>query len=114
MQLRKWQEKVVNDVLLKGSDKAIRDADGELEHWIAQYHEAMKNAEIKKVATVILSMIAIGASLATGGGSAILLAAKLASPLWTFREISKPCWKEVADKQCAPAGVIYVAEQFAR
>jgi hypothetical protein len=113
IQLRKWQGRVVNDILFKGSNKVIRDADAELEHWIAQYRQAMKTAEIKKVATVILSMIAIGASLATGAGPAILLSAKLASPLWTLRELSKPCWKEVADKQCAPAGVVYVAEQLA-
>jgi hypothetical protein len=48
---------------LKGSDKAIRDADPELEHCIAQYHQAMKNPEIKRIATVLsMSMIAIGFS----------------------------------------------------
>jgi hypothetical protein len=112
MRLRKWQGKVVNDLLLKGCDKGIRDADAELEYWIAQYRQAMTNAEIKKVATLVLSMVAIGASLATGAGSTLLLAAKLASPLWAFREISKPCWKDLADKEYAPAGVIYAAEQL--
>jgi hypothetical protein len=111
-QLRKWQAKIVDNILLRGSDKAIREADVELKSWVAQYHQAMKNAEIKKVASVILSMIAIGGSLAAGGGSMILLAAKLASPLWTLREIARPCWKELADKQYAPAGVIYLSEQL--
>jgi hypothetical protein len=110
--LRKWQGDVVNDVLLKGSDRAIREANAELESWIAQYEQAMNNAKIKKISTTILSIIAIGASLTTGAGIPILLAAKLASPLWTLREISKPCWKDVAEKEFAPAGVIYAAEQL--
>ena len=114
IQLRKWQGRVVNEILLKGTDKAMRDADAELEHWIAQYKQGMKKAEIKKVSTTILSVIAIGAALATGTGTLILLAAKLASPLWTIREISKPCWKEVAEKEYASAGLIYAAEELSR
>lgn len=110
--MRKWQGQVVNNVLLKGSERATRDADAELEHWIDQYKKAMTRAEIKKVATAVLSLIAVGTTLAAAAGPAISLAAKIASPLWALREISKPCWKEVADKECAPAGVIYTAQHL--
>src|SRR6266487_6062 len=112
-QLRKWQTEILHDLLQQNNDARVtRAAARDLERWVKQYDEAITEANIKKVQTGVISRLAIGASLATGAGPLIASLAAIAPPLISFRELIKPSWKEVSDKECAPAGVIYAASQL--
>jgi hypothetical protein len=111
--LRKWQTETVSELLHEADDeRAMRAATRDFERWIREYNEAISDARMKKVETAIISVLAIGATLKTGAGPLIAALAAIAPPLFSFRELVKPCWKEVAHKECAPAGVIYAASQL--
>jgi len=111
--LRKWQTDTVRDLLqTHNTGRVIRAAARDLERYTRQYREAMHEARFKKVETGVISMLALGATLAAGVGPAITTLAALAPPLLSIRSLVRPCWKEVAEKECAPAGVIYAASRL--
>ena len=108
-QLKNWRDRIASELMLRNDETIIRKAEKELEDMVKRYKEAMKKAKVKKVGTIVVSLMAIGATLAAGVHPLVLTMAKLGSPLFALRELKKPCWKDVAEKQCAPAGVIYMA-----
>ena len=112
-QLRKWQTETVHDLLQQKNDpRILRIAAQDLERWIKQYNDAIAEVNLKKLETGAISLLAVGAALAPGTGPFIKILAAIASPLFSFRKLIKPSWKEVSDKECALAGVIYAASQL--
>ncbi len=110
--LRKWQTEIVGELLQHKDEKVLRAAERDLERWVKKYDQAMTDAKIKKVQTVVISVLAIGATLAVGAGPLIATLAALAPPLFSLQELRKPCWKQISDEQYAPAGVIYGASKL--
>jgi hypothetical protein len=61
-QLRRWQTKILLDLLQQNNDARVtRAAARDLERWVKQYEEAITEANIKKVQTGVVSLLAIGA-----------------------------------------------------
>jgi len=111
-QLHRWQKDILPKVLDTGREKEIRYAISEYERWIKRYDEAIKGAKFNKLRTAVISITAVGAALATGTGPLLTIAAAVAPPLFDLRVLMRPCWKEVAEKDCAPAGVVYEAQKL--
>ena len=93
-------------------ESLIRAAGRDFEKWIEDYEEAMADAKFKKVRIVTVSVLAVGATLAAGTTPLLTVLAGLAGPLLELRELKKPCWKMVANEDCAPAGVVYAAARL--
>ena len=111
--LRKWQKKILPD-LLSGPDqqKNLRAAASDFDRWIRQYSEAMSDAKFAKAKTTVLSVLAVGAVLCPFTTHIVAGLSAIASPLFSIRELKKPCWKIANEKECAPAAIIYAAEHF--
>jgi len=77
-----------------------------------EYRQALNEARLRKVETSLTSVLALGATLAAGAEPLIAALAAFIPALFSFRKLLKPCWKEVARLECAPAGVIYAAAQL--
>jgi hypothetical protein len=105
--LRQWLRETVTSILVDPSDRAVREAAADFERRIQQYNDAMTDAHFQKVKTAVISVLAVGAALAVGAGPLVATLAALAPPLFSIQDILKPSWKGLADRQCAPAGVIY-------
>jgi hypothetical protein len=110
-QLRRWQMEIVPELFSEKSDQKIRIAGRDFEKWTKQYQEAISEAKFKKIKTTIVSILAIGSAFLSGDPT-IKFLTSIVSPLFSIREVMKPCWKAVSEKQCAPAGVVYYARQL--
>jgi hypothetical protein len=112
--IRKWQTRILPEILNepKKRDHLLRAAATDFDRWIAEYSEAMSDAKFAKVRTVVVSVLAVGAALSTWTPHLIAGISALASPLFSLRELRKPCWKTVAEKECAPAAIIYAAQHI--
>lgn len=111
-QLRNWQMQTVGELLDHSDDRLVRAAENDFQRWIKQYDEAMTDAQIKKAQTAIVSVLAVGATLAVGAGPLVGFLAAIAPPLFSIQELVQPCWKQIADKQFAPAGVVYAVSRL--
>ncbi len=112
VKLRRWQTEVLHQLLLDPSDRTVRAAGKDLERWITEYETAMDDAAFKRDRTAVVSILALGGILAGGASTVINILSALAAPLFAVKDIVRPCWKDVADKDCAPAGVIYAASEL--
>jgi hypothetical protein len=114
--LRKWQNKILPEILNEPNalnrDRTLRRAAADFDRWIGQYSEAMSDAKMGKVRTAVISVLAVGAVLSPWSHHVIATLSALASPLFSLRELRKPCWKIVSEKECAPAAVVYAAERI--
>jgi hypothetical protein len=113
--LRKWQAKVLPDLLKDpdNRDKHLRAAATDFDRWIKQYAEAVSDANFAKVKTAVVSILAVGAVLSPMTKPLIAALSAVASPLFSLRELRKPSWKVVAEKQCAPAAIVYESSAVA-
>lgn len=107
--VRKWQAKILPELLKDPSnrDKHLRAAAADFDRWIAQYAEAVSDANFAKVKTGVVSVLAVGAVLSPLTKPLIAVLSAVASPLFSLRELRKPSWKIVGEKQCAPAAIVY-------
>jgi hypothetical protein len=105
--LRKWQREQVPKLLKENNAKELRQAREEFARLVRRYKSAMNEAKYQKVTTGVCSILAIGATLAAGATPLVVALSALAPPLFSFRTLMTPCWKQVAEKDCAPAGLVY-------
>lgn len=110
--LRQWQRKTVAELLLDHKEANIRRAASDFSEMIRKYSAALNAARYEKVTTAIASSLAIGAAISGALGPILGILAGVATPLFSFRKLLQPCWKDLEDRQCFPAGVIYNAQQF--
>lgn len=111
-QVRKWQKKILPELLSDDPEKRARNvrvAASDFDRWIRQYSEAMVDAKIGKAKTAVVSVLAVGAVLCPFTTHLVAALSAIASPLFSIRELSKPCWKVVNEKECAPAAMVYAA-----
>jgi hypothetical protein len=71
----------------------------------------LSKARYRKVTTAITTVLALGSAYAAGG-PAIGVLATVAAPLFSLGDLKTPCWKDLQEKQCFPAGVVYEATQL--
>ncbi len=114
--LREWQMQVVPQLLQEkpgtNRERLIRKAARDFEEWIEQYDDAMRDATFRKVQITTVSVLAVGAALASGATPLLTVLSGLAGPLLDLRQLTKPSWKAVANEEFAPAGVIYAAARM--
>jgi hypothetical protein len=110
--LRKWQREQVPKLLNENSDKALRDAAEDFKHLVGRYQKAMSAAKYKKVQTGVCSILAVGATLAVGAAPLVVALSALAPALFSLKSLMTPCWKQVAEKDCAPAALVYAASRL--
>jgi hypothetical protein len=112
--IRTWQTKILPEILNEPEKRGhiLRAAATDFDRWITQYSEAMGDAKFAKVKTVVISVLAVGATLSTWTPHLVAGISALASPLFSLRELRKPCWKIVAEKECAPAAIIYASKRI--
>ena len=110
--LRKWQRQTVREILLDEDEAGIRRATVEFAEMVRKYEEALSEARYEKVKTAICMMLGFGAAFSAVGGPVLGTLAGVASPLFSIKKLSKPCWKELEEKQCFPAGVVYEAQML--
>jgi hypothetical protein len=115
VQLRKWQMERFGELLNENNsaqrDRLARAAVNDLERWTNQYREAIQKANFDKVEVSMITLLSIGALLIPGSDPLIKTILLAAPKLFDIRKLAKPSWKEVEDKECAPAGVIYAASR---
>jgi len=114
--LRRWQDKILPEIMNEQDpqkrkrylDRASRDFD----HWIKIYAEAMEDANFAKMKAAVVSVLAVGAALSPFSGHLVVALSAVASPLFSIRELRKPCWKVVGEKECAPAAIVYASARI--
>jgi len=111
--LRNWQRATVRELLEEGDDASIKRAGRDFNGMISKYAEALNDARYEKVTTAVGSMLAIGTVLGATAGPLVGAISALASPLFSIRKLMKPCWKDLEERQCFPAGVVYEAKRLA-
>lgn len=110
--LRNWQLETVRQLLQDPEEANIRRAAAGFAQMIEQYTEELREARYRKVTTAVTSALSVGAAFATAVGPAVGLLAAIASPLFSFRSVFRPCWKDLREMDCFPAGVVYEAKQL--
>lgn len=110
--LRQWQRKTVRELLQKNDEASIRRAALDFSEMTRKYAEALTDARYEKVTTAISSMLALGAAFSAAAGPLVGTLAAIASPIFSIRKLLKPCWKDLEEKQCFPAGVVYEARHL--
>jgi hypothetical protein len=111
--LREWQRKTVAELLVENNEANVRRATRDFSEMIGKYSEALNNARYEKVTTAIASALALGAAFSGMLGPLLGTMAAVATPLFSVRKLIQPCWKDLEDRQCFPAGVIYNASKLA-
>jgi hypothetical protein len=111
--MRKWEDRVLPEVLSDKSPKKITAAANDFARMLGRYEEAMSEARFNKQKACVVSLLAVtaGVAAAVAGGPAIALLSAAAPALYALKDADKPSWKDVRDKDFAPAGVIYEANQ---
>lgn len=112
--LRKWQKKALPEILNDpgNGDRNLRAAALDFARFIRQYSEAMEDARFAKIKTAVGSIQAVGAVLCPFTTHLVAGFSALASPLFSIRELRKPCWKSVAKEECAPAAIVYSSSRL--
>ena len=110
--LRKWQREQVPKLLKENNERALRQAAEDFKRLVKQYEQAMSDARYRKVTTGVCSVLAIGATLAAGVTPVIVALSGIAPTLFSLKSLVTPCWKQVAEKDCAPAGLIYATSRL--
>lgn len=110
--LRKWQREQVPKLLKANNDKELRQARKDFERLVKRYNAAMNEAKYQKVTTGVCSILAIGATLAVGAAPLVVALSAVAPSLFSFKSLMTPCWKQVAEKDCAPAGLVYAMSRL--
>jgi len=111
--LRQWQRKTVGELLQENDEASARRAAREFSEMTRKYTESLADAKYEKVTTTITSMLALGAAFGAAAGPLVGTLAAVASPVFSIRKLLRPCWKDLEEKQCFPAGVVYNAQQLA-
>jgi hypothetical protein len=111
--LRQWQRKTVDELLQENDEASARRAARDFSEMIRKYAESLAEAHYKQVTTTITSMLALGAAFSAVAGPLVGTLAAVASPVFSIRKLLRPCWKDLEEKQCFPAGVVYSAQQLA-
>jgi hypothetical protein len=118
--LRAWQNKTLGDIVAKSKDTGVVDdaslrrAKDDFEKMIERYNEAFNDTRFKKIQTAVTSAIAFGGVMFALGGPVMATLGALVSPLFSIRELMKPCWKDLQDKAFFPAGVVYEAKAIGK
>jgi len=107
--LRIWQKDTIRNLLADNDAAGIEQAKEDLSEMIRKYSQELRDARYEKVTSSIVSMLAVGAALADP--TAILaLVSGIAAPLFSIKKLLQPCWKDLQDHDCFPAGVVYEAQ----
>jgi hypothetical protein len=118
--LRDWQIKTLGEIVAKSKETKVVDettlrrAKAEFERMIERYKEAFNDVRFKKLQTAVTSAIAFGGVMFALGGPVMATLGALVSPLFSIRELMKPCWKDLQDKAFFPAGVVYEAKALVK
>lgn len=110
--LRRWQRDQIPKMLKQGDPKELREAAQDFKRLVTKYEKAMSNAKYDKLTTAVCSVLAVGATLAVGAAPLLVTMSGVAPAVFSFRTLITPCWKQVADKECAPAGVVYALSRL--
>jgi hypothetical protein len=111
--LRRWQRETVRDILEQKDIASMKRAAADFKDMVKNYREALAAAKYKKITTTITSLLAVGALLSAPVPTLVAAMAGVAPALFSVREVMRPCWKDLKDKDCFPAGVVIHAERFA-
>lgn len=114
--LRRWQNIIIRDLLATGDRSevwkaTVQTAIDDLERQVTKYRKAMDDARFNKVEVGVVSILALGAALAAGGGPVIATLSALAPPAFKIKELIRPWWRQVNDEEFAAAGVVCQAEE---
>jgi len=112
MALRKWRVSTLPDLMSSGGSGAEAAA-SDLDRMMKRYEEELHSSRFKKMRACVVSILALGAALAsapaTVAGVLTVLAAAAPSA-FAIQDVLKPFWKEIRDREFAVAGVIYEAQ----
>jgi hypothetical protein len=111
--LRTWQKDTIRNLLADNDIAGIELAKDEFSDMIRKYSEALSDARFEKVTSSVVSILAVGAALTDPTGSILTLLAGIAAPLFSIKKLSRPCWKDLENDACFPAGVICEAHKLA-
>jgi hypothetical protein len=111
--LRKWQRDTLRELLEEKSEASIQRAVDDFSNKVTKYEEHLKDAKYEKVTTAVSSMLAVGGAMTALAGPVLGTLAALAGPLFSIKKLLKPCWKDIEEKECFPAGVIYESRAVA-
>lgn len=111
--LRKWEERVLPEVLSESSARKVRAAASDFANMLRRYEEAIAEARFGKQKACVVSLLSVGATVAAAfaGAGAITVLSSAAPCLFALKEAAKPSWKKVRDTEFAPAGVIYESNE---
>ncbi len=134
--LREWQNKTLGEIVAQSKDRGVVDesslrrAKDDFERMIERYNEGFNDARFKKIQTTVTSALAFGGGMfalgapmgavlggpvtAAIGGAVMAALGALVSPLFSIRELMKPCWRDLEDKAFFPAGVVYEAKAISK
>jgi hypothetical protein len=112
--LRRWQTDVVAELVAESAagklrELRIRQAAGTLERWLSDYEEALAGAKFRKVRMGVVSALGVGAALTPGVQSLVPALAAAAPAVFSARTLFRRPWRDVANAECMPAGVVYEA-----
>jgi hypothetical protein len=110
--LRKWQRKTVTELLSDYNEAGIRRSAQEFSDMIRKYTEELRKAQYEKTSVAICSVLALGAAFTGVAGPLLGTIATVAPAVFSVRKVLQPCWKDLEDQQCFPAGVIYNAKKL--
>ena len=114
-EFRHWQDVVLTDAMRTVAqgrrEQDIREALDQFDQWLAQYREIVRQHNVNKVENVVTLAFGVGVDLATGDWLIGILTS-LPQLYRSSRAVVRPYWKEVAEKACVPAGVVYEADQL--
>lgn len=111
-ELRRWQRRVIPTIAAeRSSSAATRAAVQDFDRAVAKYQEAIEDAHFKKVEAGLCVIVAIGTALAGIPHLSLTALAAAAPKLFSLRELLRPSWKQVAEKDCAFAGVVYDVQE---
>lgn len=107
--LRKWQRETVQELLEEKNEASIKRATEDFSKMVKKYAEELADARYNKVTTGVVSILAIGAAFVDPVGAPVGTLAAIAAPVFSVKTLLRPCWKDLEEKECFPAGVIYEA-----
>jgi hypothetical protein len=111
--LRKWQRDTLRELLEEKSQGSIQRAFDDFSNKVKKYEEHLNDAKYEKVTTAVISMLAVGGAMTALGGPVLGTLASLAGPLFSIKKLLKPCWKDIEEAECFPAGVVYESRLLA-
>jgi hypothetical protein len=111
--LRRWHDKILPEVLADPTGKRLRAALRDFVRWTDEYRAKVHAAGMSRTRALISPLITLGKLLVAPALTMveILVGAAEGATELKIEELRQPAWRQVADEECAAAGIVIEIER---